>query len=75
MEGNFLRSYYTLWNQMDSGSNACSSMNLTFIFFAMKKLLSIISINKQIYREVVFYLNKTYESTISRIDYIDKEDL
>ena len=27
------------------------------------------------FREVVFYLNKTYESVISKIDYVDKEDL
>jgi DNA polymerase epsilon subunit 1 len=26
-------------------------------------------------REVVFYLNKTYESVIAHIDYVDKEDL
>ena len=27
------------------------------------------------FREVVFYLNKTYESVIAHIDYVDKEDL
>jgi DNA polymerase epsilon subunit 1 len=26
-------------------------------------------------REVIFYLNKTYESVISSIDYVSKEDL
>jgi DNA polymerase epsilon subunit 1 len=28
-----------------------------------------------VYREVVFYLNKTYESIISHVDYVDKVDL
>lgn len=27
------------------------------------------------HREVIFYLNKTYESLICHIDYMDKEDL
>lgn len=32
-------------------------------------------ISSRIFREVVFYLNKTYESVISHLDYVDKEDL
>ena len=31
--------------------------------------------NLHLFREVVFYLNKTYESVIAHIDYVDKEDL
>lgn len=31
--------------------------------------------NEEVVREIVFYLNKTYESVISHIDYVDKEDL
>lgn len=62
---------------MDSGLSACTNMNLTSICCAKLRqsgeLTSKLSLT--LFREVVFYLNKTYESVIARIDYVDKEDL
>ncbi len=61
---------------MAIGLSACSNTNLTFIYYAILKLSSNLSTHIYIlFREVVFYLNKAFESVISKIDLVDKEDL
>ena len=60
---------------MAIGSSVSSNMNHTFIFNARLKLLSKSFRIFIHYREIVIYLQRTYESIISTIDYIDKEDL
>ena len=52
-------------------------MNLTSISYAKLKWSGEFDskFTLTFFREVVFYLNKTYESVIAHIDYVDKEDL
>jgi len=60
----------------DSGSSACSSTNHISTSAAKKRLPSkyIIYLN-YFYREVIFYLQRTYESAISTMELVAKEDL
>jgi len=65
------------FNQTDSGLSACTNMSLTSIYCVKLKWSGEFDskFGLTLFREVVFYLNKTYESVIAHIDYVDKEDL
>ena len=60
---------------MVNGLSASTNISHTSISYVMKKLSSKSYIRAHNYREIIFYLNKTYEALVSHLDYVDKEDL